>query len=135
MELNPYLSFTGNAEAALEHYRNALGGDLEIMRYGGTPAAEYAPPDWSSKVLHGTLRSPAGVLMASDATEDRVKNPGDNFHITVRTETEAEADAVFAKLGTGGTVTMPLEATFFSAKFGMLIDKFGISWIVNCGLS
>jgi PhnB protein len=135
MQLNPYLNFNGNAEEALEFYRGALGGDVEIMRYEGTPAAASAPPEWGSKVLHGVLRSPAGLIMASDATTDHVNNPGDNFSLALAPEAEAEADAVFAKLSAGGSVTMPLEKTFWGAKFGMLKDKFGISWMVNCQLS
>jgi PhnB protein len=135
MQLNGYVFFNGNAEEVLNFYREALGGDVEIMRFEGTPAAASAPADWGNKVLHGVLRSPAGQLMASDATTDRVKNPGDNFALSFSTEAEAEADKAFSKLSAGGTVTMPFEKTFWGAKFGMFTDKFGISWMVNCQLS
>jgi PhnB protein len=135
MQINAYLHFNGNAEEVLEFYRGALGGEVEIMRFAGSPAAASVPDDWGNKVLHGVLRSPAGQLMASDATKDRVNNPGDNFSLSIGTEDEAEADAVFAKLSAGGTVTMPFEKTFWGAKFGMVTDKYGISWMVNCQLS
>ncbi len=133
MQLNPYLHFNGNAEEALEFYRGALGGDVEIMRFEGSPAAEHAPPGWGNKVMHGRLNTPAGIVMASDAMEDHAQNAGDNFSITIQTETEGQADSIFSKLATGGTVTMPLAQTFFSAKFGMLKDKFGVGWMVVAG--
>jgi len=131
--INPYLSFNGNAEEALHHYQDVLGGELNIMRYEGSPAAVMAPPDWANKVLHGALTSSAGTLMASDATTDRVKNPGDNFTISIVTADEAEADRVFTKLAEGGQVLMPLAPAFWGAKFGMLVDRFKIQWMVNCG--
>lgn len=132
MNLNPYLHFNGNAEEALEHYRDALGGEIEILRYAGSPAERCAPSEWGSKVLHGALRSRAGLILASDATTDRVNNPGDNFEVAIQVDTEKDADSVFGKLATGGQVTMPLDETFFSPKFGMLTDKFGIKWMVVC---
>ena len=135
MQLIAYLNFNGNAEEVLEFYRSVLGGELEIMRFGGSPMAEAVPADWGNKVLHGVLRSPAGQLMASDATKDRVNNPGDNFALSLAVVAEAEADTVFAKLSAGGTVTMPLEKTFWGAKFGMCTDKYGTRWMVNCQLS
>ncbi|HWT05183.1 MAG TPA: glyoxalase/bleomycin resistance/extradiol dioxygenase family protein [Xanthomonadales bacterium] len=135
MQLNAYLNFNGNVEEVLEFYRSVLGGEIEIMRFEGTPVASSVPADWGNKVLHGTLRSPAGVLMASDATTDRVNNPGDNFALSLGSEDEAEADAAFAKLSAGGTVTMPFEKTFWGAKFGMVTDKYGTRWMVNCQLS
>jgi PhnB protein len=132
MPLNPYLHFNGNAEEALEHYRSALGGDIEIMRWKGSPAEGYVPADWGSKVMHGRLSSPAGVIMAADGSPESAGKTGDNVSIAVHPESEAAADAIFAKLSDGGQVTMALEKTFFSKKFGMLVDKFGVSWMVNC---
>lgn len=132
MQLNPYLVFNGNAEEALELYRDAIGGDVEILRVAGSPAAEHFPSDWGNKVLHGLLRSPAGTVMVSDATGENAGNPADNVSIAIHVESESQADAVFAKLVDGGKVTMPLEKTFWSSKFGMLIDKFGTKWMVNC---
>jgi len=131
MQLNPYLSFSGNAEEALEFYRSALGGELDIMRFEGSPAAEHAPPGWGQKVMHGRLNSPAGIVMVSDASPDRAGTPGDNFSIAIQVDSESQADAIFSKLAAGGKVTMPLEKTFWSTKFGMLTDKFGIAWMVN----
>jgi PhnB protein len=130
MAINPYIHFNGNAEEALEHYRDALGGDLQIMRFAGSPAESCAPDGWGQKVLHGALQTNVGLILAGDASKEQVKNPGDNIEIAVQVENEVDAERIFAKLGQDGSVTMPLAETFFSPKFGMLVDKFGIKWIV-----
>lgn len=130
MEVN--LMFNGNAEEALEHYRNALGGAVEIMRFEGSPAAEFVPADWKNRVLYGTLRSPLGIVHAMDAPPGRgPETTGDNFAIGVYPENGDHTDTVFTKLGSDGTVIMPLEKTFWSPRFGMLTDKFGIKWMVS----
>jgi PhnB protein len=131
MQLNPNLAFNGNAEEVLDHYRNALGGDVEIVRFAGTPAAGSVSPEWATKVLYGTLRSPVGTVNVMDAPADRAGKPGDNFSIGIQTESEAQTDAIFSKLAQGGVVTMPLDKTFWSPRFGMLTDKFGIKWMVS----
>ncbi|MBC5810149.1 MAG: VOC family protein [Candidatus Eremiobacteraeota bacterium] len=135
MQLNAYVFFNGSCEEALEHYREALGGEIQINRYEGSPGAAMAPSDWGNKVMHGRLVSPAGTLMAADTSGDHWhSNKGENFSLSVETTTEAEADAVFTKLSAGGAVTMPMAKTFWGAKFGMLVDRFGIKWMVNCPL-
>ncbi|HEY1883372.1 MAG TPA: VOC family protein [Candidatus Cybelea sp.] len=132
MQLEPNLVFNGNAQDALEHYRDALGGELEIVRFAGTPAAAEAPPEYGEKVLYGTLRSPLGTINAMDLPPARgIVTAGDNFSIGIQSPDAAEIDAVFAKLSEGGTVMMPLGETFFSPKFGMAVDKFGIRWMLN----
>lgn len=132
MQLNAYLTFTGNAEEALEYYRSALGGELDVMRFGGTPASAHIPPGWENKVLHARLETPAGILMASDASPEQAGEPGGRFNLALMIEDEKEAEAVFSKLVAGGQVTMPMDETFWAKKFGMGKDKFGIGWIVNC---
>ncbi len=136
MIFNAYIVFHGNAEEALEHYRGALGGEIQIMRYSESPEAETVGAAWGSKVMHGTLRSAGGQLMVSDATDERWKDitPGNNFSLCISTEAESEADSAFGRLSDGGNVTMPMEKTFWGAKFGMLTDRFGINWMVNCQL-
>jgi PhnB protein len=131
--MQPNLFFSGNAEEALEYYRSATGGEVEIRRFTELPADQHSAPEWANKVLYGTLRSPLGILNAMDAPPDRAGKPGDNFALSILTTTEAQTDAVFAKLSAGGTVTMPLEKTFWSPKFGMCTDKFGIKWMVSLG--
>jgi PhnB protein len=134
MRLTPNLVFNGIAESVLEHYRDALGGEIEIMRFAESPAAGSAPADWGNKVIYGSLRSPAGIINAMDAPPERGGAPGDNFVLGVETENKAKTDEIFSKLAAGGTVIMPLDKTFWSPRFGMLTDKFGIKWMVNlCG--
>lgn len=129
--MQPNLIFNGNAADVLAHYRDVFGGELEIMRFAGSPAAEEAPPGWGDKVVYGTLQSPLGIVHAMDAPPGRTGEPGDNFAISIQTPTEAATDSVFAKLSAGGAVTMPREKTFWSPKFGMCTDKFGVKWMVS----
>ncbi len=131
MQLQPNLAFDGNAEEVLAHYCDALGGEIEITRFGDTPVAHEVPPEWAGKVVYGTLRSPAGVINAMDAPPGRGGEPGGNFMLGVQTESREQIDAIFSKLSAGGSVTMPLDKTFWSPRFGMLTDKFGIKWLLN----
>jgi PhnB protein len=131
MQLNPNLIFNGNAEEVLQHYRDALGGEVSIMRFAYSPAAESVAPGWANKVIYGTLRSSAGILNVMDAPADRGGAPGDNFVLGIEAENAAQVDEIFAKLSAGGTVTMPLDRTFWSPRFGMLTDRFGVKWMIN----
>lgn len=131
MSLNPCLYFTGNAEEALEHYRSALGGEVQIARYEDAPPGQPVDPSWKRKVMYGSLKSPLGTVACMDAPAGRAGNPGNNFSISVETDSEAQADAAFAKLCEGGSVTMPMDKTFFAEKFGMVDDKFGVTWMIG----
>ena len=134
MPLTPYLFFKGNSEEVLEHYRDAIGGKVEIVRFADTPVAGSMPPEWGNKVLHGTLNSPVGVVNIMDAPPGREGSPGDNFSIGIQADSETQAQSIFTKLSAGGTVMMPFEKTFWAEKFGMLTDKFGIKWMIQFGL-
>jgi PhnB protein len=131
MPLNPYLSFNGNAEEALDHYRSALGGEAQTMRWGGSPAESHAPPDWKDKIMHARLETPFGVIMVADSPQPGTT--GGNVSIAVHADTNDKAEAVFAKLSQGGEVTMPIGKSFFAERFGMCTDKFGIGWMVVAG--
>jgi PhnB protein len=132
MQLEPNLIFNGNAQDALEHYRDALDGELEIVRFTGTPAAAEVPPEYGEKVLYGTLRSPLGTIHAMDCPPGRGSvTAGDNFSIGIQSTDAAQIEGIFAKLSAGGMVMMPLGETFFSPKFGMTADKYGIRWMLN----
>ncbi|GEM_PF-267189 len=137
MSLNPYLQFDGNAEGALELYRDALGGKADVLRFAdNAEAANHVPPDWKNKIMHGRLSTPLGTIMLCDAPPQFAKRAGDNVRIAVHVESDAQAESVFAKLAAGGEVTMPLGKTFFAEKFGMCTDKFGVSWqIVPDGIA
>ena len=132
MKLNTYLVFDGNCEAAFKFYAETLGGKISaMMPHEGTPAADHVPPDWRAKILHARLELDDQLLMGSDAPPGRFE-ASKGYSVTVGVEKPAEAERVFAALAAGGTVQMPLGKTFFAERFGMLVDRFGIPWMVVC---
>jgi PhnB protein len=136
MHVTPYLHFGGRTEKALELYRRALGATaIELLRFKDAP--EPPPPGaipagFESKVMHGTFRVGDTTIMVSDGADPR--GPGfEGFGLTITVDRESEADRVFNALAEGGTVRMPLSKTFFSPRFGMLVDRFGVAWMVFTG--
>ena len=132
MQMNPYLSFKGDCEAAFTHYAQCLGGQLGTMfRYSGTPLAGEVPADWSDKIMHSTVTVGDQVLMGGDVAPDRYEEPK-GFSLSLQIERVSDAERVFHDLGNGGRVVMPLEKTFWAARVGMVVDRFGIPWLINC---
>ncbi len=131
MQLNPTLFFSGDAEAALEFYRTALGGTVTIARYKEAPPGMGAEPSFDEKVMYGTVATPFGTVSAMDAPPERAGTPGSNFGISVTADNESDATRVFETLANDGQILMPFEATFFAKKFGMTIDKFGVRWLIS----
>ncbi len=132
MELNTYLHFDGHCEAAFKFYEKCLGGKIEGMFFWeGTPAAEQVPAEWRSKVMHVSLKAGDEVLMGADVPPDRYQKP-QGFSVTVGVKDPAEAERIFHALAENGEVTMPIQKTFWAFRFGMLVDQFGIPWMVNC---
>lgn len=131
--IQPYLMFGGRCEEALEFYRTALGAQIDmLMRFQESPDPPppgMLPSGFENKIMHASFRIAGNVLMASDGCETGSQFKG--FSLSISVATEAEADRYFAALADGGQVQMPLAKTFWSPKFGMLIDRFGISWMVN----
>lgn len=133
MRMNTYLTFDGRCEEAFTFYAGCLGGSIASMfRHADTPAAEHVPADWGQKIMHAELRLPGGVLMGSDAPPGSVPHVPAGFAISLHPQEPAEAERIFAALSAGGTVQMPIQETFWSVRFGMLTDRFGIPWMVNC---
>jgi PhnB protein len=125
--LNPYLSFKDNAREALGFYQSVFGGSPNIMSFGqmGETGAD------KDKVMHGQLDTPSGyTLMASD-TPERMGAPRPNGQVSLSGDDEAELTGYWQKLGAGGNVTLPLEKAPWGDSFGMLVDKFGVVWLVN----
>ena len=124
--LNPYLSFDGTAREAMQFYQAVLGGDLDVMtfgQYGGSPA---------EGVMHSHLRTPAGFnLMGADSPEGESTTVGTNVTLSLSGDAADVLGGYFEKLSEGGTITMPLEKQMWGDSFGMLIDKFGVRWMVN----
>jgi len=133
MKLNSYLFFNGQCQAAFEFYEKCLRGKIAFLsRYGDTPAAGDVSPDWRRKVIHARLELGDQVLMGSDAPPERYA-PAQGFSVSVTVEDPAEAERIFGALAGGGNVTMPIQETFWAHRFGMLVDRFGQPWMVNCG--
>lgn len=132
MRMNPYLSFKGDCADAFTFYEQHLEARLgAIFRYGGSPMAGDVPPDWSNKIMHGTVTIGGQVLMGGDVAPDKYEAPK-GFSLSLQIEHADEARRVFEALAEGGTVVMPLESTFWAVLFGMVIDRFGIPWLLNC---
>ncbi len=133
--INPYLTFDGNCEEAFNFYKSIFGGEFPyIGRYKDMPSEHPIPDSEKEKIMHVSLPiSKETILMGSDSSGSFGHNTvaGNNFSLSVNTDTEEEAKSVFEKLSAGGKVTMPLEKTFWNALFGMFTDKFGINWMVN----
>ena len=132
-QVQPYLFFDGKCEEALNFYKSALGAKVDMMmRFKDSPApvpAGQCAPGSDDKIMHAALRIGDTVLMASDGMAGG-KPEFKGFSLSVNAADEKEADRMFAALGNGGTVVMPLGKTFFSPRFGMVSDKFGVGWMV-----
>lgn len=132
LELQPYVFFYGKCEEALNFYKGIFGGKIgTIMRMKEAPPEMPAPPNWSDKIMHARFESGAVKFMASDGRPD-TPNVDGNISLSLVTRDEAEATRIFNKLAEGGEVSMPLADMFWDAKFGLLKDKYGIEWFINC---
>ena len=133
MQVQPYLFFDGRCEEAIEHYRRVLGAEVvTLSRFKENPEPQYNPPGSDGKVMHAAFRVGDTTVMASDGMcQGAPKFQGVSLSLTVKDA--AEAERLFAALGDGGQVQMPLTKTFFSERFGMVADKFGVSWMVVVG--
>jgi len=131
MQLNPYLTFNGQCEAAFKFYEKCLGGKIEAMiAHTGTPAEQHVPPEWREKIMHARLAVNDEVLMGSDAPPDHYKEPK-GFSVSLQFKDIKEAERVFHALAENGKVGIPLQQTFWAARFGTVVDRFGIPWMIN----
>ena len=131
--IQPYLFFGGRCQEALEFYRTALGAQVDMLMLHKEnpepPPPGVLQPGFENKVMHATFRIGESILMASDGCGE---GPGfSGFSLSLAVPTEAEADRAFAALAAGGEVKMPLAKTFWSPRFGMLTDRFGIGWMIS----
>jgi PhnB protein len=132
MQVNPYLHFDGNCEAALKFYQKVLGAKIEaMMPYESGPPDMPTPADYKKKIMHAKATIDGEVLMGSDAPPGHFQKP-QGFSVSLQVEDPADAERKFKALAEGGSVTMPFGKTFFSKGFGMCTDQFGIPWMVNC---
>lgn len=132
MQINPYLTMNGNALEALEYYAGILGGKIEgIMKFSEIQDGTEIPADKADRLAHGRIDFDGGSLMISDDWDD---TPAEFKGVTLQTAwpTVASAKAAFEKMAADGQVIMPFEPTFWAAGFGMVADKYGVRWMMNC---
>jgi PhnB protein len=132
MDLVTYLGFDGQCEAAFKHYEKVLGGKiLMMMRMSDAPPGTPIAPGAEKRIMHARLQVGDRLLMGGDAPSQMFSKP-QGFSVSIQIDNTADAERIFRDLAKGGTVKMPIAETFWAARFGMLIDKFGIPWMVNC---
>ena len=129
-KLNPYLNFRDNTREAMEFYRSVFGGKLDMNTFKDYHASQ--DPSEDDKIMHSVLETENGMtIMAADTPNSMEYKPGTNFGLSLSGDDEAELTAYYERLAAGGTATMPLAKAAWGDTFGMVTDKFGISWLVN----
>jgi PhnB protein len=132
MRLSPYITFNGDCEAAFKFYEQVLGGKITFaMTWGEIPGENQFPAEMQKLIMHTTLAVGDEILMGADAPPDRYEKP-QGLNVSLHLKDVAECERIFNALAENGTVTMPFQKTFWSAGFGMCVDRFGIPWMVNC---
>jgi len=132
MQVVPYLHFNGQCAEAFKFYEKCLGGKIVSMfTYAGTPVEEHVPAEWRDKLMHAKLSLGDAELMGCDPPPGRYEKPA-GFSVTLNIKDPGEAERVFQALVENGTVEMPFGETFWALRFGMLVDRFGIPWMINC---
>ena len=132
MDVTAYLNFNGQCEAAFKFYEQHLGARVgAIFRYAGSPMADQAPAGWENKIMHGNLTIGQMALMGADVRPLQYEKP-QGFSLSIQTKDPVEAERLFLALSEGGAVLMPLAKTFWAERFGMVVDQFGIPWMINC---
>lgn len=133
MQLNPYVHFDGRCEEAFNFYQRTLGRKIEMMlRYEGMPSADHVPAEWRSKIGHAHLIVGDQVFMGCDAPPSCYQKP-QGFSASIHVQDPSEAERIFRELSQDGSIRMPIQETFRAVRFGMLTDRYGIPWMVNCG--
>ena len=132
--VNAYLTFDGTAAEAIALYQHALGAKVTFLqRFGEIPDSTFEG-DVAQRVMHATLTLGAGTLMISDSMPGPTVSRGTSIQVCLQYAGIDEVDRQFAALAEGGQVTQPLENTFWGARFGMLVDRYGVSWMLNAEL-
>jgi len=132
LQINPYLNFKGECEVAFKFYETCLGGKIEtMMTFENMPAEYPVSADWKKKILHASLLVGSQELMGADAPPDRYVKP-QGFSVTIGLSDTVEAERIYKALAEGGSIVMELQETFWASRFGMLVDRFGIPWMINC---
>ena len=131
-QINPYLTFDGNCEEAINFYQSILGGETDFKRFGEGPPGMPVAEGQENKIMHVHFTFDGCVLMASDSGGMHEVTQGNNFHLSVDLHDKARAEKVFNDFGSEGTITMPFQEVFWGGSFGSVTDKFGVNWMINC---
>jgi PhnB protein len=132
MQLNPYLAFDGQCEAAFKFYEEQLGAKIQFMLpHGEAPVPCQLPEEWRNKIMHATLALGDQTLMGADCPPGYYQKP-QGISVTLGISDPKEAERVFHALAKNGTVQTPIQKTFWALRFGMVTDRFGIPWMINC---
>ena len=132
MQISTYLFFDGKCAEAFRFYERVLGGKIEFMQTAGeSPARDQTPPEQHDTIMHVHMNVGDQVLMASDDPSPHFQKP-QGFYVSLAIDEPAEAERIFNELSEGAEIRMPLQKTFWAARFGMLVDRFGTPWMVNC---
>jgi len=134
-EVAPFLNFDGNCRVAMEFYQKCFAAALFLMPFGEAPGdPAWKAPEVKDRIMHSALtKGQLTILMAADIPPGVPFQQGGSFSVAVQCESIPEIDALFAALVDGGTVTMPLQETFWALRFGMVADRFGVRWLLNLG--
>jgi PhnB protein len=132
VDLSAYVSFKGDCAEAFQCYEGLLGAKRGLLfTYGDSPMADVVPAGWDSKIMHGSIRIGRYLLEGADVPPERYEAPT-GFSLSLSVPTAQEAERLFKELAVGGRVMYPIEKTFWSERFGMVVDRFGIPWMINC---
>jgi PhnB protein len=132
MQVQPYIFYYGRCEEALEFYKGVFGGTYEMMRVKDSPVAEHMPPNSGNTVMHASFTANGVSFFASDGREQKAIDPdAGNISLALSSTDAAEGERVFKALAGGGKVTMPIDKAFWGGRFGMLVDRFGIEWMIT----
>lgn len=132
MHINPYLRFNDSkCREAMTFYKDAIGGELTLQTLGESPMAKETPVEDHGKIMHATLKNGDAVILASDMMRDKA-TVGDNISVSINLTDLEDAKKKFSALSVGGEVFMPLEKAFWGDHFGVVTDKYGIEWMINC---
>lgn len=133
MRLNSHLQFNGQCAEAFSFYAECLPGKIGMMlTYADTPMASDVAPGFRSRIVHATLSIGDQILQGADTTPDRYQRPA-GMSLSLDVKDPAEAERIFHALSEQGTVQLPIQETFWAQRFGMLTDRFGVPWMINCG--
>ena len=132
MNLSPHLVFDGQCQEAFSFYEQTLGGEIVTMlTYGDSPMAEQVSPQWHGRIVHANMKLSDGVLSGVDALPDDFEQP-QGFYVLLHTEGPGESERVFGLLAENGEIRIPIQKTFWSPCYGVLVDRFGVPWEISC---